>query len=59
MDKFTGLWKGKKGREEVKDSDMVWESIQNIARESFELAYSRNCEQVGYLEIINDRNSVE
>ena len=47
------------GWDEAKESDVVRESNQFIARESLELAYSCDREMVGKTEIIDDGNSVE
>ena len=53
------LQKGKKGWEEVKDSDMVWERSRCIARETSESAFSWDSEGFEKSEIGEDRNNVD
>ena len=45
--------------DEVKDSDMVIDSCQSIARETSDSAYSRANEGDGKTEIFDNGNSVE
>ena len=58
MDKFAGLCKGKKGIDEVRDSDMVRDSNPCIERKTMESVYSWDSKGAGKTEKVDNRSSV-
>ena len=50
---------GNMGIEEVKESDVLLDSCQQVARETSESAYSRDSERFWKMEISSDRNILD